>query len=117
MITTYGLTERQLQQLCELFGHYPQLERVILYGSRAKGNFRPNSDVDITLMGKELTKTDLNNLDNEIDDLLLPYFFDISLFHKISNPDLTNHIERVGKVIYEREKMHPSPSRITEEQI
>lgn len=105
MITAYGLTERQLQQLSELFGHYPQLERVVLYGSRAKGNFRPGSDVDITLMGKELTKTDLNNLENEIDDLLLPYFFDISLFHKISNPDLMEHIERVGKVIFRAKQL------------
>lgn len=104
-MTTYGLTELQLQQLCELFGHYPQLERVVLYGSRAKGNFRTGSDVDITLLGQELTKTDLNNLENEIDDLLLPYFFDISLFHKLSNHDLIEHIERMGKVIYEKEQM------------
>ena len=99
-MTIYGLTELQLQQLCELFGRYPQLERVVLYGSRAKGNFRTGSDVDITLMGKGLTKNDLNNLENEIDDLLLPYFFDISLFYKISNHDLTEHIERLCKVIY-----------------
>lgn len=98
----YGLTELQLQALCHVFEHYPALERVILYGSRAKGTYRMGSDIDITLVGNTLSKTDLNNIDNEIDDLLLPYFFDISLFHQLSNMDLVKHIERVGKVLYKK---------------
>jgi len=97
----YGLSDQQLQQLQEVFARYPQVERVILYGSRAKGNYRANSDVDITLVGSLLTKTDLNNIDNEIDDMLFPFFFDISLMHHISNNDLLEHIQRVGKVLYE----------------
>lgn len=97
----YGLSEQQLQQLQDIFSRYPQLERVILYGSRAKGNYRSNSDVDITLVGSLLTKTDMNRIDNEIDDLLLPFFFDISLLQHITNNDLLEHIQRVGKVLYE----------------
>ena len=96
----YGLTDIQLKQLQEVFAGHSQLESVILYGSRAKGNYRDGSDVDITLVGEQLTKKELNTIENEIDDLLLPNLFDISIKHQISNNDLLVHINRVGKLIY-----------------
>ena len=74
----YGLTDIELQKLLEVFAQNGRIEQVILYGSRAKGNFKPFSDVDITLVGSELSRDDLNKVIQEIDDLLLPYQFDIS---------------------------------------
>ena len=74
-----------------------------MYGSRAKGNYKPFSDVDITLEGAELTHTDLSRLSLAIDDLLLPYQFDISIFHTLKNEALIDHIRRMGITIYERE--------------
>lgn len=47
----YGLEEQTLQTIFLIFGKYPEVEEVILYGSRAKGNFKPFSDIDITLKG------------------------------------------------------------------
>lgn len=76
---------------------------VILYGSRAKGNFKPFSDVDITLIGEELSRGDLNQVIRDVDDLLLPYQFDISLCHKLKNEALIEHIDRRGIVIYARD--------------
>ena len=96
----YGLSEEELNKLTILFDKYPTIERVILYGSRAKGTFRIGSDIDITLIGDKVDKSTLNNLEIEIDDLLLAYKFDISIFHQLSNIELIEHIYRVGKVIY-----------------
>ncbi len=93
----FGLSTEDINKIKEIIVRFPEIERVIIYGSRAKGNYKPSSDIDLTLVGEKLTLTLLQTLENEIDDLLLPYKFDISIFHQISNPDLIAHIERVGK--------------------
>lgn len=98
----YGLADIELQKLFEVFAQNGRIEHVILYGSRAKGNFKPFSDVDITLVGSELSRDDLNKVIQEIDDLLLPYQFDISLKHKLKNVALIDHIERRGVEIYKK---------------
>jgi len=104
MILRFGLKETIIQKICGLFAKYPQVEKAVLYGSRAKGNFKNGSDIDLTLHGEEgLTLNIIYRLMDEIDDLLLPYTFDLSIFHQISDPDLIDHIRRVGVVFYEKE--------------
>lgn len=100
----FGLKERVIDQLRAVLGRHPQVERAILYGSRAKGNFQPGSDIDLTLVGgDELTLSTLYRIMDEIDDLLLPYTFDLSLYSQINDPDLRDHIRRVGAPLYESE--------------
>lgn len=99
----YGLKDKTIEKIRNVFAGYPQVERVVLYGSRAKGNYKNGSDIDLTLTGIELNLSVMNRISDDIDDLLLPYSFNISLFKQISNPDLVGHIERVGVVFYERE--------------
>ena len=98
----YGLKDIEMAYLETLFSKNERIERVILYGSRAKGNHKPFSDVDITLVGDELTHEDLNRIILAIDDLLLPYQFDISIFHQLKNDTLIDQINRRGIVIYEK---------------
>jgi len=98
----YGLKDIELEKLSKVFAANERIERVVLYGSRAKGNYKPFSDVDITLEGAELTHTDLNRISLAIDDLLLPYQFDISIFHTLKNEALIDHIRRMGIMIYEK---------------
>jgi len=98
----YGLKDIELEKLSKVFAANERIERVVLYGSRAKGNYKPFSDVDITLEGAELTHTDLNRISLAIDDLLLPYQFDISIFHTLKNEALIDHIRRMGIAIYEK---------------
>ncbi len=93
----FGLSNEDIDKIKVVFAKFPEIERVVIYGSRAKGNYKPSSDIDLTLVGEKLTLSLLQSLENDIDDLLLPYKFDISIFHQISNPDLIAHIERVGK--------------------
>ena len=99
----YGLTDTEWEVLRALFAGNGRIEKVVLYGSRAKGCFKPFSDVDIVLVGEGLERKDLNRLLREIDDLLLPYRFDVSLLHSLKSEALLEHIGRVGIVVYERE--------------
>lgn len=98
----YGLTDNELRQLYDIFANHPHVGQAILYGSRAKGTYKPFSDVDITLVGHELTREDLNSILLAIDDLLLPYQVDLSILHKLKNEALIDHIRRRGIVIYQR---------------
>ncbi|OHW61571.1 nucleotidyltransferase domain protein [Andreesenia angusta] len=100
----YGLSDRVLEQILSVLRRYDKVEKAVIYGSRAKGNYRPGSDIDITLFGKGLTILDLHNLEIMLDELYLPYSFDLSIFEKLQNEDLIDHINRVGKVIFDREK-------------
>lgn len=99
----YGMTDEELELLCSLFSRQKEIERVILYGSRAEGTHKPFSDVDITLLGIGLSRSHLNRLMADIDESSLPYFFDISILSKITNPDLIEQIEKTGVVLYRRE--------------
>jgi len=98
----YGLKENVIEQIQLVFDNYPAIKRVILYGSRAKGNYRDGSDIDLSLVGETLDLSLLLKIENKLDDLLLPYNIDLSIFHKIENLDLIDHIERVGVLFYER---------------
>lgn len=99
---TFGLKENVIKQIHSVFACYPQVKKAVLYGSRAKGNYTPGSDIDITLMGdNDLTLNVLYRIIHDLDDLLLPYSFDVSLFRHISDPDVVAHIQRVGVTFYE----------------
>ena len=98
----YGLEENIIAQIKSIFLKYEDIEKVVLYGSRAKGNFRPNSDIDIVLFGEKLDIKILNRISWELDDLLLAYTFDISIYHHIKQSDLLDHIERIGIVFFDR---------------
>jgi uncharacterized protein len=95
----YGLPGAVMDALQTVFKQHLKIEKVILYGSRAKGNYRTASDIDLCLEGNALTLKDLLAIDNQLDDLLLPWTIDLSLKHQIDNPELLKHIERVGIVI------------------
>ena len=71
-----------------------------MYGSRAKGTSKPGSDIDLTLKGRELDLHVLNRISRDLDDLLLPYNIDLSIYHRIKDQDVLDHIHRVGKEIY-----------------
>ena len=75
---------------------------MILYGSRAMGTYRRGSDIDIALFGENLSNQTIFDIQEEIEALYLPYSFDISIWERIENEDLLDHIRRVGKVFYER---------------
>lgn len=96
----FGLDAEDIERICNVFVRYPAVVEVYIYGSRALGTQRSGSDIDLTLKGDNLDLKTLNRISNELDDLLLPYMFDLSLFAQIENDALREHIERVGRVFY-----------------
>ena len=84
----------------EIFSKYPEIEEVILFGSRAKGTNRPGSDVDIVLKGKggNAVAIALSTFLNQ--ESCFPYFFDVIDYQSIDHQPLIDHINRVGKLIY-----------------
>lgn len=103
----FGLSEQTIAKLCGVFSAHPSIEKAVLYGSRAKGTEKPGSDIDLTLHGDALSSRELGEIAEELDELLLPYQIDISLFRQIGHADLREHIERVGAVLYRRSAESP----------
>jgi len=99
----WGLKEDVITNIQKVFSHFPEIEKVILYGSRAKGNYKNGSDIDLSIIGEGLNLSIQNKIELALDELYLPYTFDISLFHQISNEELIEHINRVGIFFYERD--------------
>ena len=103
-----GLPQPVIRKICDVFRRYPQVEKAVLYGSRAKATHKTGSDIDLTLHGgTDLTLNVLLRIADDLDNLFLPYTFDLSIFHDITDPDVTEHIRRVGVTMYE--KILPSP--------
>ena len=98
----FGLEESTIEKILGVFLQHAEIERVVLYGSRAKGNYRPGSDIDLTLVGKDLSHEQLLSIEHQLDDLLLPYLFDLSIFSDIEDSDVIAHINRVGFIFYEK---------------
>ncbi|MFZ5519007.1 MAG: nucleotidyltransferase domain-containing protein [Candidatus Zhuqueibacterota bacterium] len=105
-MSRFGLEESDIRAICGVLANYPQVEQAVLYGSRAKGNYKNGSDIDLTLRGgADLTLTVLYQIMNEIDDLLLPYMIDLSLFSQLHDSDVLDHIQRAGVAFYEKAAM------------
>jgi predicted nucleotidyltransferase len=105
MTLRFGLNETVICKICAVLSRYPQVDNAILYGSRAKGNYKNGSDIDLILRGgTDLTLRVLYKIMDELDDLLLPYTIDLSIFNDIGDPDVIDHIHRVGVTFYNRDE-------------
>jgi uncharacterized protein len=103
MNSNFGISAQDLETITGILRKEPLVEEAIIFGSRAKGNYKNGSDVDIALKGKKLdfnTITHVSYLLNE--ETLMPYKFDILNYHTISNAELTEHIKRVGISFYKK---------------
>lgn len=98
----YGLKEEVVKQITDVFARFPDIEKVLLYGSRAKGTYKNGSDIDLCLLGNNIDLTLLSKIDLALDELFLPYSFDLSIYNNLSNPDLISHIDRVGIPIFSK---------------
>ena len=95
-----GIPAKYIDQLRGVFAGHPQIHTVSLYGSRAMGTFRPGSDIDLCINADEIEWSEFLAIEREIDDLMLPWKLDLSLWHQIENDALKQHIERVGVEFY-----------------
>lgn len=98
-----GLRQQDVDIILSVFDEFPQVMEAIIFGSRAKGNFRNGSDVDIALKGNGLSLDIVSRISYKLnEEINLPYKFDVLNYHTISNKELTEHIDRVGICIYQQ---------------
>lgn len=93
---TFGFSPEQLEKIRNIFCNYRQIEQVILFGSRAKGTQREGSDIDLALKGRALDSRLLAHIALDYEALYLPWKLDVILYDTIENPDLKDHVDRVG---------------------
>ena len=105
----FGLPEEALNRILAIIAAQPEVETVRLYGSRAMGTHRSGSDIDLCLFAPQLDLWQMMKLAGTIDDLMLPWKVDLSLWHLIDNPNLRAHIERVGVPLAHRQLLETAP--------
>ena len=108
----YGILKRDIDNILSAINEFPDIDKAILFGSRALGNYKKGSDIDIAISGKNIKKdtaTKLYSILNE--EKPIPFFFDIISIDNISNSDLKKHIEKFGKIIFIKEKNQLSQSQ------
>lgn len=101
----FGLTEKSYQLIKNVFQLYPQIEQVLIFGSRAMGTEKPGSDIDLALKGSVIGLEEILSLNNALEELPLAYEYDVIDYHEITNPDLQEHIDRYGLLFYQKEQV------------
>ena len=97
----FGLSDTVIKELQDVFRHYENIEKVLIFGSRSKGNYRAGSDIDLAVIGKGIDYNQLRSILCESDDLGLVYSVDILDYQKKKGTPIGDHIDRVGQIFYE----------------
>ena len=100
-MTTAGLDEKTAAMIRAVLEKFPAVERAVLFGSRAKGNHSPSSDIDLALFGK-LDSLTTERISLELNELPVAVKFDVQSYNGIKNPLLKDHIDRVGITVFAR---------------
>ncbi|MFN4146053.1 MAG: nucleotidyltransferase domain-containing protein [Runella sp.] len=99
-----GLDERVAELLREIFRQYSTVNEVVLYGSRAKATHHDRSDIDLAIKNSKIDRQTLGKIKYDIDESDIPFTVDLQIFETIKNQYLIEHIQRVGKTFYQKEK-------------
>ena len=97
----FGLSDTVIKELQDVFRRYANIEKVLIFGSRSKGNYRAGSDIDLAVIGKDIDYNLLLSILCEIDDVELLYSVDLLDYQKKKGTPIGDHIDRVGQVFYE----------------
>lgn len=101
----FGLRQSDIDYIVRVISEFSEIEKAVIFGSRAKGDFKPGSDVDIAIYGENITFDTVSAVHSMLEEQgPLPYFFDIVDYTHLDHKDLKEHIDRVGKVIFERKR-------------
>lgn len=100
MDNNFGLSERTINTLLEYFNSKPEIEKVVLYGSRAKGNYKIGSDIDFAVWTN--SQNVISSILNELDELPTPYKFDVTDYLNLSHENLKKSIDEQGILFYEK---------------
>lgn len=98
----FGISKMQLQLILSVINKFDEIEKALIFGSRAKSTYRPGSDIDLALFGDKLTSLLINRFSSALDDLPLPFMFDVVHYNEIKNGLLKKKIDSEGKLLFER---------------
>ena len=98
----FGLPERTIKELLAYFKSKPEVKKVMIYGSRAKGNFKNGSDIDFAVWTDGKSAYELR-IEAELDDLETPYMFDVTDYKNLTHEGMKNSIDRDGVLFYKKE--------------
>lgn len=101
-LNEFGLSDWTMNDMTSVFSHYPNITKVILFGSRAKGNYRPGSDIDLAVVGMGVDHNEIVKILNDIDDLGLLYKIDLLDYNEQIGTPIGDHINRTGKIFYKQ---------------
>ena len=101
-VNAFGLSPKVAGTIRKILAAFPEVEKAVIYGSRAKGTHKPGSDIDLTLFGDRLTSDIRGRIAARLDDAPIPHTMDLSLYAELDHAKLREHIDRVGVVFYER---------------
>ena len=100
----YGLTDKDLDLICLAIESQEEVMEAVLFGSRAMGNHKRGSDIDLAIKGTDVDLRTISSLSARLnEELPLPYQFDVVDYATIDTPALTQHIDEFGKVLFRRE--------------
>ena len=97
----FGLSDTVIKELQDVFRRHANIKKVIIFGSRSKGNYRAGSDIDLAVIGNDIDYNQLLSIHCEIDDLELLYSVDLLDYQKKKGTPIGDHIDRIGQVFYE----------------
>jgi Predicted nucleotidyltransferases len=97
----FGLSDTVIKELQDVFRRHTNIKKVLIFGSRSKGNYRTGSDIDLAVIGQDIDYNLLLNIHCEIDNLELLYSVDLLDYQKKKGTPIGDHIDRVGQVFYE----------------
>jgi predicted nucleotidyltransferase len=102
MKAKHGLSDKTVESVRLVLRRYPEILRAILFGSRAKGTYKPGSDIDLALIGPDVTQQVVNHIYGELDDLPIPHTFSLIILSQVDDAEVLAHIDRVGIPFYEK---------------
>jgi predicted nucleotidyltransferase len=98
----FGLSDKVIEEIQDVFRRHIEVEKVLIFGSRAKGNYRAGSDIDLAVIGNNIDYRLILKIGCEIDSLELLYGIDLLDYQSKKNTPIGEHIDRVGQIFYER---------------
>ena len=98
----YGLTEQSYKELMEILSSSPEIEEVLIFGSRARGDYWRASDVDLSIKGKNFARRNLAILNDRLYESHIPQIFDTHIYADIKNQRFKENVDQDGIVLYQR---------------
>jgi predicted nucleotidyltransferase len=98
----FGLTPKQYKLIEDTIVAFNEIDKVIIFGSRAVNNFKPSSDIDLAIVGNDINSTIVNRISSQLEELSLPFMFDVLDYNSILNHTLKTKIEKQGQIFFER---------------